>query len=522
MSAAAVRPQAGTSRALEILIVGAGFGGIAAAIELRRHGIADVTILEKAPDLGGTWFYNSYPGAACDVPSHLYSFSYAQRRDWSRLCSPQAEIHAYLHDVARTYGVDRLVRTNTTVTSCTWDATRCRWSVETAAGPAYEADALIVATGQLDQPARAAIDGAETFAGHSFHSAEWDHDYPLAGKRVAVVGTGASAVQFVPEIAPAVKHLSVFQRTGNWFLPRENRCYPAAVKAAIELVPGLQAFRRRFIFEYGESLTLAIRHPGTIGRLAAARSAAFMRSQLQDPALRAKAWPDYTFGCKRILFSSHYLPALARANVELVADAIARIEPRGIRTAASISASSSKVDDDASPVGDGALREFDCVIWATGFKTNDFMFPMRIAGDGVELHEYWSRGAHAHLGVCVPGFPNMFVMYGPNTNTSGGSIIVYLEAQAAYIRQALQQLRAQDAGAIEVRAEVEAASDRALQARFAGTAWTQCDSWYRDDNGRVIANWPGYMRQYLERTRQLDAAEYRFIPLGKPASLMSA
>jgi cation diffusion facilitator CzcD-associated flavoprotein CzcO len=494
-----------SARKLEVLIVGAGFGGIAAAIELRGHGITDVTILEKAPDLGGTWFYNSYPGAACDVPSHLYSFSYAQRRDWSRLCSPQAEIHAYLHDVARTHGIDRLVRTGTTVTSCAWDAARCRWSVETAEGPTYEADALIVATGQLDQPARPAIEGADSFAGHSFHSAEWDHDYPLEGKRVAVVGTGASAVQFVPEIAPKVAHMSVFQRTGNWFLPRENRRYPAAVKAAIELVPGLQALRRRFIFEYGESLTLAIRHPRTVGRLAAARSAAFMRSQLKDPTLRAKAWPDYTFGCKRVLFSSHFLPALQRPNVELVTDAIVSVEPSGIRTA------------------DGALREVDCLIWATGFRTNDFMFPMRIVGsDGLDLRDHWSGGPHAHLGMCVPGFPNMFLMYGPNTNTSGGSIIVYLEAQAAYIRQAMEQLSVREAGALEVRAEVEAASDRALQARFAGTAWTRCDSWYRDEHGRIVANWPGYMREYLEQTSRLDAAEYRFLPLTKPAPVMSA
>jgi cation diffusion facilitator CzcD-associated flavoprotein CzcO len=505
VSCPAIDPQSSSSRSLEVLIVGAGFGGIAAAIELRRHGIADITILEKAPDLGGTWFYNSYPGAACDVPSHLYSFSFAQRRDWSRLCSPQAEIHAYLHDVARTHGIDRLVRTNTTVTACSWDATRCRWSVQCADGDVREADALIIATGQLDQPARPGIEGADTFAGHSFHSAVWDHDYPLAGKRVAVLGTGASAVQLVPEIAPKVKRLSVFQRSGNWFMPRKNRRYPAAVKALITLVPGLQALRRRFVFEYGESLTLGIRHPGTIGRLGAARSAAFMRSQLKDPVVRAKAWPDYTFGCKRVLFSSHYLPALQRPNVELVTDAIARITPTGIVTAS------------------GAEHELDCLIWATGFKTTDFMFPMRVTGaDGLELQEYWSGGAHAHLGMCVPGFPNMFVMYGPNTNTSGGSIIVYLEAQAAYVRQALQRLRDRGAGAIEVRAEVEAASDRALQARFAGTAWTRCDSWYRDENGRVVTNWPGYMREYLEQTRQLDPAEYSFAPAAKPTTVVSA
>jgi cation diffusion facilitator CzcD-associated flavoprotein CzcO len=505
MSAAAVNGQRSSRRDVKVLIVGAGFGGIAAAIELRRHGFSDVTILERAPDLGGTWFHNSYPGAACDVPSHLYSLSYAQRRDWSRLCSPQAEIHDYLREVARTHGVDRLVHTDSAVTSCAWDDERCRWSVQTADGATHDADALVLATGQLHQPSIPSIEGAETFAGHSFHSAEWDHDYELAGKRVAVIGTGASAVQLVPEIAPAVAHLSVFQRTGNWFLPRENRPYPAAFKAAVELIPGLQAWRRKFVFQYTESLTLAIRHPRTFGRLARARSAAFMRSQLEDPETRAKAWPDYTFGCKRILFSSNFLPALGRANVELVTDAIARMTPTGILTAG------------------GSSHELDCVIWATGFKTGDFMFPMQITGsDGLDLHEYWSGGAHAHLGMCVPGFPSMFVMYGPNTNTSGGSIIVYLEAQAAYLRQALVQMRSRSAGAIEVRAEVEAASDRELQARFAGTAWTQCDSWYRDEQGRIVANWPGYMREYLARTARLDAGEYRFAASPKPAAAVGA
>jgi cation diffusion facilitator CzcD-associated flavoprotein CzcO len=505
MAGAAPGRQSPSGHAPEVVIVGAGFGGIAAAIELRRHGITGVTILERAPDLGGTWFYNSYPGAACDVPSHLYSFSFAQRRDWSRLCSPQAEIHAYLHDVARRYGVDRLVRTNTNVSSCSWDGDRCRWSVETTAGAIHEADAVILATGQLDQPARPALTGIDTFTGHSFHSAEWDHSYRLAGKRVGVIGTGASAVQFVPEIARVVEHLSVFQRSGNWFMPRRNRRYNNTIKRGIERLPGLQALRRRFVFEYTESLTLAIRHPNGFGRIARARSEAFMRSQLKDPVIRAKAWPDYTFGCKRILFSSHYLPALQRANVELITDAITEVTPTGVLTAT------------------GQAHELDCIIWATGFRTTDFMFPMRVTGSGgVELHEYWSGGAHAHLGMCVPGFPNMFVMYGPNTNTSGGSIIVYLEAQAAYIRQALGQLRSRSAVAIEVRPEVEAASDRALQARFAGTAWTQCASWYRDENGRIVTNWPGYMREYLAQTRELDAGEYRFVALPQPATVAGA
>jgi len=494
MSAAtAVRPKQSSRRGLEVIVVGAGLGGIAAAIELKRHGIGSVRILERAPDLGGTWYYNGYPGAACDVPSHLYSFSYAQRRDWSRLCSPQQEIHDYLRDVARANGVEELVEPNKTVTACVWDEQRHRWTVQTDDGERLGADALILATGQLHQPARPAIEGIETFAGHSFHSAEWDHDYILAGKRVAVVGTGASAVQFIPEIAAEVGHLTVFQRTGNWFLPRRNRRYPAAVKAAIRHIPGVQAFRRNFMFQYCEAITAAIRHPNTVGRLVKARSVAFMRLQLKDPELRRKAWPNYTFGCKRVLFSSYFLSALQRENVELVTEPIASVVADGIVTA------------------DGRSHPLDCIIWGTGFKTTDFMFPMAVTGAGSrELHDAWADGAHAHLGMAVAHFPNMFIMYGPNTNTSGGSIIVYLEAQAAYVRQALLELRARDAGTIEVRPEVEAASDRLLQARFAGTAWTQCDSWYRDEHGRIVANWPGYMREYLQQTERLDPSEYLF------------
>jgi cation diffusion facilitator CzcD-associated flavoprotein CzcO len=502
MAAAAMSEGKSSKRDLEVLIVGAGFGGIAAAIELRRHGFSRVKILEKAPDLGGTWFYNSYPGAACDVPSHLYSFSFAQRRDWSRLCSPQSEIHDYLRAVASEHGIEPLIETGVTVTSCAWDDASCRWTVTTAAGGSHEADALIVATGQLHQPSRPQIEGIETFTGHSFHSAEWDHDYSLTGKRVAVIGTGASAVQFVPEIAPDVARLSIFQRTGNWFLPRKNKRYPELFKAAVQRFPALQWLRRMFVFQYTESLTLAIRHPRTVGRLAGMRSAAFMRQQLKDPRVRRKAWPDYTFGCKRILFSSFFLPALQRPNVELVSDAIERVTPEGLLTA------------------DGVHHEADCIIWATGFATNDFMFPMEITGsEGRSLREYWSGGAHAHLGISVPGFPNMFVLYGPNTNTSGGSIIFYLETQAAYARQALAQIRNRGVGAIEVRAEVEAASDGALQARFAGTAWTQCDSWYRDDRGRIVANWPGYMREYLKLAGRLDASDYRFLPLPDRAAV---
>jgi cation diffusion facilitator CzcD-associated flavoprotein CzcO len=483
------------SRPLQVLIVGAGFGGIAAALELRRGGITDVSVLEAAPDVGGTWFYNSYPGAACDVPSHLYSYSFEQRRDWSRLCSPQAEILSYLQGVARESGVHPLVRTSCRVSQCEFDEARSRWLVTTEGGERHEADVIILATGQLNRPSIPRLPGRERFAGHSFHSSRWDHDYDLAGKRVAVVGTGASAVQFVPPVAHQAAHLTVFQRTANWMLPRRNRIYSRLVRTAIDQLPAIQWIRRRWLFYYCESLTMAIRHPRTLGRVFGLRSKAFMHRQLPDPELRAKAVPDYTFGCKRVLFSSHYLPALGRSNVELVSDPISAVTEHGIQTE------------------DGREHEVDCIIWSTGFRASEFMAPMRVVGTGGrELAEVWRDGPHAHLGLTVPGFPSMFLMYGPNTNTSGGSIILYLEAQAAYIRQALEHLRAGRFARLEVRAEVEANSDRQTQERFAGTAWTGCDSWYLDQQGRNVANWPGYMREYVEATRSFDPAEYAFAP----------
>jgi cation diffusion facilitator CzcD-associated flavoprotein CzcO len=476
-----------------VVIVGAGFGGIAAAIELRDHGIDDLTLLEAAPEMGGTWFYNSYPGAACDVPSHLYSYSFEQRRDWSRLCSPQAEILRYLQEVAGAHGIRSRVKTSTRVTRCAFDEAASRWTITTESGDGYEADAVVLATGQLNRPSIPRLPGRERFAGHTFHSSRWDHDYELAGKRVAVVGTGASAVQFVPAVARQAARLTVFQRTGNWMLPRENRVYPRWARRLIETVPPINWVRRRYLFYYCELLTMAIRHPRTVGRLLGVRSRQFMHRQVTDPELRRKVMPDYTFGCKRVLFSSQYLPALARDNVELVTEPLTEVTERGIRTA------------------DGSEREFDCIIWSTGFRATEFMAPMEVVGaGGRELSEAWSGGAHAHLGLAVPGFPSFFFMYGPNTNTSGGSIIFYHEAQAAYIRQALEHLRAGDYARVEVRADVEARSDRELQSRFAGTAWTGCDSWYRDDGGRIVANWPGYMREYLEATRTFDPGEYAF------------
>ena len=482
------------------MIVGAGFGGLAAATELRRHGFDDVTILEAGDGVGGTWRHNTYPGAACDVPSHLYSFSFAQRRAWERLCPTQPAILAYMEETARDLGVDRIVEPKSKVVACRWDDRSGHWELTVSDGRIVTADAVVVATGQLHQPFVPAIDGLHDFAGRVFHSAEWDHGHRLEGSRVAVIGTGASAVQFVPEVAERAAATFVFQRTANWFLPRRNRAYPRPYALAIRHVPGLQSLRRRAVYWYGEVLTATIRHPRTLGRAGKWISTMFIRSQVRDPALRLKLIPDYTFGCKRILFSSFFLPALQRPDVELVTEEIERVTESAIVTA------------------DGRRREVDCIVLGTGFRTGDFMFPMEITGaDGMSLRDAWSEGPHAHLGMTVPGFPSLFLMYGPNTNTSGGSIIVYLEAQAAYIRQAMEAVRARGSAAVDVRPEVEAASDATTQGRFAGTAWLRCDSWYRDSEGRIVANWPGYMHEYEEATRIFDPTEYMFVEAGGPA-----
>ncbi|WP_435228285.1 flavin-containing monooxygenase [Streptomyces sp. Tue6028] len=488
-----------------VIVVGAGFGGIAVAAELLRHGLDDVTLLEAAPAPGGTWHHNRYPGAACDVPSHLYSYSFAQRPDWTHLFSHQPEILAYLRQTADSLGITPRIVTGTEVTACTWDDRTCTWTVRSrrtdTTGPYEErvADALVLATGQLDKPSFPAVEGLSRFAGRSFHSARWDDTYDLRGKRVAVIGTGASAAQLVPEIAPRAARLTVFQRTGNWFLPRSDRPTPALLARVLRRLPVARRAWRGLLHHGIELITLCVRHPRTVGRIGAALSAAHMRRQLPDPELRRKAWPDHPFGCKRVLLSSDFLPALRRPNTELVTDRIVRMEPEGPVTA------------------DGRRHDVDCVIYATGFRTNTFMLPMRVTGRGGRtVEDAWSDGAQAHLGITVSGFPSMFLMYGPNTNTSGGSILFFLEAQAAYVRRALQLTLRTGAAALDVRAEAQARGLARLRARFAGTAWTACSSWYRTADGRNVANWPGYMGEYAERTRRVDPSEYHLIRAPRP------
>lgn len=478
---------------VQVAIVGAGFGGLAAAIALRKAGVDDLVILERADDLGGVWRENTYPGAACDIPSCLYSFSYDQRRSWSRPCSTQDEILDYLHTTADRHGLRAKVRTGTEVTTATFDPAAARWTLETSAGEPVTAQAIVLACGQLTRPLFPAVDGRASFAGPSFHSAEWDHAVELRGKRIAVVGTGASAIQFVPEIAKVAARVDVYQRTAPWILPRRNKPYAPWARRAIERVPGLQHARRLGILAFAESGIAGQTRVPLIRRAIGAWATWHMKNQVKDPALRAKVWPDYPIGCKRVLFSSHYLPALTRPNVDLVTDRIARISPGGVVTE------------------DGTEREVDVVIYGTGFRAHDFVAPMRVLGrDGRELSDAWRDGARAHLGITVGGFPNLFLMYGPNTNLGFGSIIVMLEAQARYVASAIRTLRSTGpAAALDVRPEVEERTTTRVQERLRDTVWTDCQSWYREGaDGRIVNNWPGQMAEYVRATREIDLTEY--------------
>lgn len=476
-----------------VIVIGAGFGGLAAAHALSRDGLADVTVLEKANDIGGVWRENTYPGAACDVPSHLYSYSFARKTDWGRRYAQQADILGYIHDTADRFGLRDLVRTGVEVTSAAYDDGRAIWRVETAGGEVLEADVLVPAVGQLSRPAFPPIPGLDTFTGPSFHSAEWRHDVDLSGKRVAVLGTGASAIQFVPRIRRSAAHVTVFQRSAPYVVPKLDRGYTAVHHAAFVGVPGFAAAMREVVWQITEFLGLALTRVAPLARLLQALAMFNLKRRIEDPVLRAKLTPDYPIGCKRVLFSSEWYPALAKDNVGVETDAITEVTPTGVRGA------------------DGRLHEVDVIIYGTGFKATEFLAPMTISGrHGRDLHAEWSEGARAHFGMAVPGFPNMFLIYGPNTNLGSSSIILMMEQQAGYIRQAVTELARRGPNrAFEIRRSVEAAYDKEVQARLDEGVWTQCQSWYRAGSGRVSTNWPGLVREYQRRTRSLDFTSYQ-------------
>ncbi len=485
--------SARTTAALDVAIVGAGFSGIGMGIALKRAGIP-FTIFDRAEEVGGVWHYNTYPGAACDIPSALYSFSFEQRRSWTHPCSSHADIKAYLGECVDAYGLRSHLRLGTEIADASWDGEQARWALRTVAGETIVASSVIFACGQLSRPAWPSIPGQDRFQGHSFHSAEWDHDVDLRGKRVAVIGTGASAIQFVPAIAPEVGRLDVYQRSASYLLPRRNNAYADWARTAIARIPPLQWVRRQTLYHFCEATTVGLTGPPALSKPIQWWSEGFRRLRVRDAELRRKLTPDYPIGCKRILFSSKYYPALQRENVDLIVDPIREVTERGVVTA------------------DGQEREVDVIVYGTGFRTHDFVAPVRVSGvNGQDLQQSWAGGAEAHHGMAVSGFPNMFVLYGPNTNLSVGSIIVMIEAQVGYVRQAIEHLGRTGTAAVDVRADVQAASNAAIQRDFEGTVWTACDSWYRNAQGRVVSNWPHRMAEYERLVERFDPAEFRTV-----------
>ncbi|WP_194834001.1 NAD(P)/FAD-dependent oxidoreductase [Nocardia sp. XZ_19_369] len=475
-----------------IIIIGAGFAGLGVALELRRAGVETFTILERAADLGGVWRENTYPGAACDVPSPLYSWSFEPKSDWPRRFSEQRDIHEYMRGVAGKHDLERFIRFGTEVTDAEFDEQTGRWTVTTADGAQLTADILVPAVGQLSRPAMPNIPGIDTFAGPAFHSAEWDHDVELSGKRIACIGTGASAIQYIPRIQPEAAHLTLFQRSAAWVLPKFDTEYSTTHKAVFKYLPPTRFAERFAIWSLFEVLALALTDIPAMKTPVIALADRHRAKQVPDAGLRAKLTPDYAAGCKRGLFSNEYFPALAQPNVTVETTAIEAITPTGIRTA------------------DGVEHEVDVIVYGTGFKGTEFLAPMNIYGiGGRKLTDVWgAEGARAFLGLSVPNFPNLFMMYGPNTNVGSGSIIYMLESQARYIRQVVQYLTDRPGRYLAARANAEQQWDDWLQRRLKDTPWNFCSSWYRNAAGRITNNWPGATVLYRWKTKTFDLADF--------------
>ncbi|HIC7210992.1 alpha/beta hydrolase fold domain-containing protein [Burkholderia stabilis] len=479
---------------LSAIIIGAGFAGIGMAIALQRAGIHDFVIVERSHDVGGVWRDNSYPGAACDVPSHLYSFSFEPNPAWSHVFAPQPEIHAYLQHCARKYGLARHLRFGAEVERARYDEAHALWRVTLADGTTLSAAVLVSGTGQLSRPAMPDLPGIDTFRGRAFHSAHWDHDTPLAGKRVAVVGTGASAIQFVPAIAGDVQRLVVFQRSPAYVMPRPDRAYRPWEKALFRGLPWAMKLYRASIYLRYESRAIAFTRLHGLMDFAVGRPfRKLLARDVPSAALRERLTPDYPIGCKRILLSSDYLAAMSRDNVELVTQRIRRVTEDGIETA------------------DGAHHPVDAIIYGTGFAATEFLSPMRITGrDGLDLNDAWRRGAQAYLGLTVPGFPNFFMLYGPNTNLGHNSIVYMLESQIAHVMRCVRAMRRDGACAIDVDARRYRRFNARVQQRLAGSVWSSCKSWYVDASGHNSTNWPGFTLTYRWITRFAGLRAYRF------------
>lgn len=482
---------------VRVAVIGSGFGGLGAAVRLRREGITDFVILERAGSVGGTWRDNTYPGCACDVPSHLYSFSFAPNPEWPRTFSGQEHIRAYLEHVADTFGLRPHLRLNHEVSLVRWDNDELNWVIETANGATIVADVVVSATGPLSDPKTPDIPGLADFPGKVFHSARWDHDADLAGKRVAMIGTGASAIQIVPSIQPEVGKLTLFQRTAPWVMPRMDRRISGAERWLHRTLPFTGTARRGLLWGIRELQVGAFtKHPNQLGMIERIATSNMARS-VKDPALRAKLTPSYRIGCKRILLSSAYYPALAQPNVDVVASGLSEV--RGSTVVAS----------------DGTEAEVDAIIFGTGFHVTDMPIAERVVGaDGITLAEAWKDGMEALRGTSAAGFPNWMTVIGPNTGLGNSSMILMIEAQLNYMADYLRQLNVLGGRvALDARPSSVASWTRRVQERMKRTVWSTggCDSWYLDASGRNTTVWPGTTAEFRKVTRNVDITEYQVI-----------
>jgi cation diffusion facilitator CzcD-associated flavoprotein CzcO len=480
---------------VDVVIVGSGFAGLGMAVRLLRDGVTDFVVLERGDEVGGTWRDNTYPGAACDVPSQLYSFSFDLNPRWSRSFSGQPEILAYLRDVADRYGVRPHLRLGHAVTGAHWDDASGRWIVVTDRAT-WRTRFLVTGVGALSDPSVPDVPGLADFRGRVFHSAQWDHDYDLTGKRVAVVGTGASAIQFVPQIQPDVAELVLFQRTPPWIMPRPDRAWTSMEQVIYRCLPPVQRLVRSAIYWGRETYAIGFTRSTRMLKGAEKIARRHLAHQVRGPQLRAKLTPSYVIGCKRILISNDYYPSLSKPNVEVIAAGLAKVSQHAVVGA------------------DGSEHEVDAIIFGTGFHVTDMPMASWLRGrDGRSLAEFWqATGMRAHRGTTVPGFPNLFVLVGPNTGLGHTSQVFMIEQQIGYVARALAETRRRGARTVEVRESVVADEDAQIQRRMARTVWMTggCASWYLDEHGRNSTLWPDFTFRFRKLLRRFDPTAYVF------------
>jgi cation diffusion facilitator CzcD-associated flavoprotein CzcO len=480
---------------VRVAVIGSGFAGLGTAVRLRQEGIEDFALLERGAGVGGTWRDNTYPGCACHVPSHLYSFSFAPNPGWSHTFSRQPEIHAYLEAVARDQGVLPHCRFGVELEAADWDEDAGVWRLRTSAGD-LTASVVVAGCGGLAEPRLPDVPGLESFAGTAFHSARWDHAAPLEGKRIVVVGTGASAIQFVPHLQKQAAHLTVFQRTPPWILPRVDRAFGEGERAAYRRAPLLQQAARGGIYAVRELHLLAFTGRGRLRALAQNLAGKHLAASVPDPDLRAILTPDYEMGCKRVLLSNDYYPAVAAPNVRVVPHGVQRVLPQGVVAA------------------DGTVHEADVIVFGTGFQVMDIPVAHRITGrTGQTLADHWGDSPKAHRGSTVAGFPNLFVLLGPNTALGHSSVVLMIEGQIAYVMAALRAMERLKARSVEVRGAVQDAYDARLQEGLSTTVWAQggCKAWYTNDSGRNFTLWPTHTWTFRSLTSRFDAESYEVL-----------